>query len=374
MSKTAKVWIGVVIVILIIVVVSLGKKNTESETIKIGYIGPFTGPVASTSGEDIGNGWKLAVLKRPELAGKKVEVIYEDDACDPKKAVSAATKLINIDKVKILVNGVCSGSMVAVAPVAESNKVILFTPVSTSPKITDAGDYIFRTSGTGVHTALAYEKYLKQSGYNKIAIIFENAEYPVGIKEAFQPIFTKDTVNSIVAVEGVNSNDTDMRSQLLKISALKPQALVAIFNSSVTANAFIKQIKDLGIKLPVFGNEYFAFSVVVENPDAEGIYATQYDYDLNAPTYLDYLNEYSKTYGKKPSQDIYAALPFDGYNVLADVIESCKGDDPECLKKGLYAVKGYKGITGEINIDEKGDTQRQFTLRKIQNKQLVNVE
>lgn len=161
MPKSIKIIIGIVVLLVVLIVVAKsfnGAKDssqTLSETIKIGYFGPFTGPVATTSGEDVGNGWKLAVSKRPTIAGKQVEVIYEDDACDPKKAASAANKLISVDKVKILINGVCSGSMIAVMPIAENAKAILFTPVSTSPKITDGGDYVFRTSASSVHTAKA---------------------------------------------------------------------------------------------------------------------------------------------------------------------------------------------------------------------------
>lgn len=270
--KKSILTVAIVIIVILVVIFASRINQSSGDTIKIGYIGPFTGPVAGTSGEVVGNAWKLGVMKRPTLAGKKIEVIYEDDACDPKKAVAAATKLVSIDKVKIVVNGVCSGSMLAAVPITEAAKVILFTPVSTSPKITTAGDYVFRTSGTGTHTAIAFNKYLAQFGYKNIAILYENAEYPVGIKDAFVPLFSIDG-NKIVATEGVNPNEIDMRGQLTKINQAKPQALVVIMNSAVTVNTFVKQAKELGVKLPVFGNEYFAFTVVVENPDAQGMYA-----------------------------------------------------------------------------------------------------
>ena len=361
------IWI-IVLVLVVLGIMALSGGNKTSITagsIKIGYVGPFTGPVAATSGEDIGNGWKLAVAKRPTLAGRPVEMIYEDDACDPKKAVSAVTKLINVDKVKIIVNGVCSGSMVAMAPVTEASKAILFTPVSTSPKITDAGDYVFRTSAAARQTAAALIKYLNQLNYHKIAILFETAEYPVGIKDSFVPEFVKTAGNLILTEEGVIANESDMRSQLLKLSNAKPEALVVLMNSTVTANSFVKQFTDLGLKLPVLANEYFGFDVVVKNPSANGMYATQYQYDHENPAYVSYLADYRATYGKDPSQAIYAALPFDGYNVLANAIESCGGDNVDCVRDALYTTKDYQGITGVITLDDRGDTQREFTLRKI---------
>ena len=71
-------------------------------------------------------------------------MIYEDGLCDGKGATNAVQKLINIDGVKIIIGGVCSGETLGAAPLAESSKVILFSPGSGSPDITNAGDYIFR--------------------------------------------------------------------------------------------------------------------------------------------------------------------------------------------------------------------------------------
>lgn len=381
MSNTAKTVIGIaILIILVVVVVSVLNKSAPnpsaagSETIKIGYFGPFTGPVAGTTGEDIGNGWKFAVAKRPILAGKKVEMIYEDDACDPKKAASAANKLISIDKVKILVNGVCSGSMIAAMPIAAAAKAILFTPVSTSPKITDGGDYVFRTSASSVHTAKAMSDIIAKFGWNSVAVLFENAEYTVGLKDALLKNLS-DAGVKITLSEGVSSQESDMRTSLSKIAVSKPQVLVVIMNSTVTASSFVKQNKELGLKLPVIGNEYFAYNQVVSNPDAENMYASQYKYDSEAAPLKSFLSDYFKTYNKNPSQDIYAALPFDGYNVLANAIEKCDGDsDTSCIRDALYATRGYQGITGTITIDKNGDTEREFTVRQIKGGKLVDVK
>ncbi len=374
MNKSVKTIIWLVVLALVAWgLSSLNKKApvnpASGEVIKIGYVGPFTGPVAGTSGEDVANGWKLAVAERSVIAGRPVEVIYEDDACDPKKAVSAAQKLINIDKVRILVNGVCSGSNVAMGPVAEQARVILFTPVSTSPKITDLGDYVFRTSGSAVHTAKAMSDFLVSKKYDKVALMYENQEYVVGIKDAL----LSQGLSPVIA-EGFNTSDTDLRTHILKVSQAKPDVLVLITNSTVTGVAAVKQLKDLNLTLPILANEYFAFSTIVENPDAEGIYAAQYKYDPLAKKLNDFLQTYQATYGKSPSQNIYAALPYDGYNVLADALEACKGDDdPDCVKQELYAVRGYEGITGAINIDANGDTEREFVIKQIRNKQLVDI-
>lgn len=370
--KSIWIWIGV-IVILTGGYFVFGKKGADTDgAIRIGYVGPFTGPVAGTSGEDVANGWKLAIKKRGAVGGKPVEIIYEDDACDPKQAASAAQKLLAVDKVNIVVNGVCSGSMLSIAPITETAKAILFTPVSTSPKISAAGDYVFRTSASSVATAEAMAGFATKRGYKNVAILFENAEYTVGIKDAFTAAFVKIPGNAIIAAEGVNLKESDMRTQLVKIAALRPDMLVAVMNSTVSAAAFLAQNKNMNGKTPVLGNEYFGFSTIVENPDAEGIYITQYEYDGTAPAFKSYIDEYAKEYGKKPSQEIYAALPFDGYNVLANAIEKCGGTDSDCVRDALYGISGYQGITGLITIDAKGDSARAFEIRQIKTKVLTN--
>lgn len=370
-------WITIIVILLVLLAgywYFSKPAPASGEAIKIGYIGPFSGPVAGTAGEDVANGWKLAFSKNSIVGGRPIEVIYEDDACDPKQAVSAAQKLINVDKVKIIVNGVCSGSMLAAAPITESNKVVLFTPVSTSPKISDAGDYVFRTSGTGDHTAQAIIEGIKKFGYQKVAVIYEKSEYPVGIKDALLSRISQVPNGKIVTEEGVNLNETDMRSQLSKVSQSQPQVIVVLANSAVTANTFAKQVKELNIKIPAIGNEYFAFDVVVNNNDADGIYATQYTYNPESRDYRSFLADYEKEYRKTPSQAIYAALAFDGYNVLVGALDKCDGDDPSCVRDRLYEIKNFEGITGTITIDNKGDTVRGFTLRKISNGKLVDIK
>lgn len=371
----SKKWIwGIVVVILIIIIVTLSFKKGPQNIIKIGYFGPFTGPVAGTSGEDVGNGFKLAHLLQNKVGNNQVEVIYEDDACDPKKAVSAAQKLIDIDKVDILVSGVCSGSTLATAPLAEKNKVILFTQIATSPKITDAGDYVFRISASSVETAISMVDLINKLGYKNIAILFEQTDYTTGLKDAFMADWNKIGDNKISAVDSISSKDSDLKTPLMKINSSKPQAIVLFMNSSVTASLAIKQINELGIKLPVIGNEYFAFKEIVQNPLAEGIYAAQYKYDYNSDILLDFLSKYKKEYKKEPNQDIYASLGFDGYNVLFNAIKLCGSSEPECIKEKLYATRGFKGVTGEINIDKNGDTEREFTVRKIEAGKLIEVK
>jgi len=78
------------------------------------------------------------------IKGRRINLIVEDDQCDPKIAVSAIEKLINVDKVAVIIGPSCSSSVLAAAPIAEKTRTISMTTIASSPKITYAGDYIFR--------------------------------------------------------------------------------------------------------------------------------------------------------------------------------------------------------------------------------------
>ncbi len=129
MNKTIKIIIGVIIAVIVIGEIWYGvsRKPAEKGPIKIGFISALTGGAAAY-GETEKNVVELA-LKEINDSGelnRKLEAVYEDGKCDGKEAVTAAQKLINIDKVKIILGGGCSSETLGAAPLAEANKVILF--------------------------------------------------------------------------------------------------------------------------------------------------------------------------------------------------------------------------------------------------------
>lgn len=118
----------------------------DREPIKIGYIGPLTGE-ASSYGIDTINGVKLAIEEVNEaggIKGRPVTLLIEDTRCIGIEAAGAARKLIHVDKVSAIIGGQCSGETLAAAPIAEQAQIPMISPVSSSPEVTSAGDFIFR--------------------------------------------------------------------------------------------------------------------------------------------------------------------------------------------------------------------------------------
>ncbi len=358
-NKSKIAVVAIIILVVATLAISFSTKKQDSP-LKIGYFGPFTGLLANSTGESVAEGFKLAESQRNASGDIKVEVVYEDDSCDPKKAISAAQKLLEVDKVNILVSGVCSGSTLAVAPIAEQHHVILISPTSASPKITSAGDYVFRLSSPTTGMAKAAIDFLESKGYTKVAILYENNEYPAGWKDSFVSQFKGE-----VAIEGIAPGSTDVKSQLLKLSTTKPQAYVFTTISPSSANAALKQARELKLNAPIIGNDTFSLKSVHQQPEADGIYAVTYSYDVNSPQMVTLLSSYKEKYNRTAKEEIYTALGYDTFNALYDSIESCKSMESDCIKEKLYARDNIEGVSGTYSIDQNGDTQRSFVVRRV---------
>ena len=347
------------------------KIDEGAEPMKIGVIGTLSGPVAYLGEQVIGT-LRLALQEKPILIGRPIELIVEDGACDAKKGVSAAQKLIQVDRVSIIIVDTCSNVVLSVAPIAEQEKIILITPVATSPAITNAGDYVFRISGSAVPMAEATAKMLNDLAIHTVDILFEQNDFTVGWKDAFMKAFLATPQNNILA-ESYRSDETDVKTQLTKLSQNKPDVLFFLSLAPVSANRLLKQYTELGLDIPLVGNEIYSFPAVTrENPDVtDGMLVPTYKYDLSSPRLQYLLQKYESTYGKVASEEIYAALAYDLYQVLYSVLESCTDAHAECLKEKLYTIKGHDGISGVISIDKNGDTEREYILRTVKDGKLI---
>ena len=130
-----------------VVALSLISCGSKSAAIKLGSIGPLSGPYAVYGG-DCKNGIELAVNEinaAGGVNGQKLELIAEDDEGAAEKSVSAYKKLVTKDGVKFIFGSLTSGCAIAISPLAQAQKVIQIAPAATAPKLTEAGNFVFRT-------------------------------------------------------------------------------------------------------------------------------------------------------------------------------------------------------------------------------------
>lgn len=348
----------ILVVLSLIVIIGCGNK----ENIKIGFIGPLSGDIAT-----IGQSVKAAVEMATEeinnaggISGRQLEVIYEDGKCGPKESTNAANKLVNIDKVPVIIGGGCSGETLAAAPIAESGKTVLISYCSSNPKITEAGDYIFRTYPSDAFQGkVAAEKIYSDLGAKKAGVLYCLSDWCVGIKDVFKKRFS-ELGGTIVAEEGYEQTTRDLRTQITKIKDSEPD-LIYFLGYTEASIVGLKQLKELGLERPIFGGDAWDDPKIWGEAKESGegaMYLVP-----NSPGTDEFK---AKIEAKTGSKELTACTPqgYDNVYIIADIMKRV-GVDSEKIKKELYNVKGYKGISGEISLDINGDLMAADYVTKV---------
>lgn len=371
MTKTSKIIIGVIIAIIIIGgiwYVAIREPKGE-EVIKIGFIGPLSG-FGAAWGIEQKNTIDIAVEEINNsggINGQKIEVIYEDGKCDGKEASTAAQKLINLDKVKILIP-VCSAETLAVAPIAEENKILVMAVWPTNPAVSEAGDYIFRNSYSDEDTARIMAETIG-TNYQSVGIITELTDYPVGIRDTFKKYFEGQIIE-----EEYQPNSMDVRTQVMKLISQNPEAILVNPNSPTTGLAILKQLKELDFKGALYGNFFGSSSEVINAEEAQGMIFFADPVVEDSPIKAQLFTKYQNEYNKKPDFEFAVAATYDAIYILKQAIEQV-GVNPDKIRDYLYNLKDFQGALGVYGFNEKGDMIGVFpSAKQIINNEVVRYE
>lgn len=347
------------------------EKTTKDDTLKIGFVGPLSGPL-SNPGVYIKNSFSLAHNQNDTVNGKKIDVIYEDGRCNPRKAVTSAKKLLNVNDADILVSSMCGGSTMAISELIKDKDTILISSVASTPAISNAGKNVFRISSSADLFAERTASKIENLNYDKIGIVVENTKYTIGWKNSFKEVYN----GTITRVEKFNTGDTSMKSQLTKIKSTNPDAVLFLVQSPKSGALLVKQSKELGIESQLIGNEAFFVRQLFKNMgnSSDGFLILTYKYSHDSEKMKNLLDDYKKKYGKELPEDLYGALGYDTYNLLHDALKKCNGSDTDCIKEYLSDVEDREGASGEFSINNKGDGIREFMWWKVDNGKIVPYE
>lgn len=341
--------------------------------VKIGLLMPLTGPRAD-GGEFARNA--LIIATEEIGAGKnrkfKLAPIYEDSQYDPKVAVSGLTKLINLDGVNFVIGPHGSSEVLAAAPVAEQNKILMLVPAAQSDEISDAGDYIFRVIHNSAQEAPMSAAFVaKNMKGDSLPFLALNTAITDSYLKNFTPTF-EAAGKKIGVVERFSSTAGDFRTELLKIKAAQPLEIFLIATPK-HAGLILKQADELGLKaqfynIGVEGPEL----ITVAGPLADGlIYPYSYDVDNDEPRVKAFASAYQARFGGAP--DTVAANVYDSAYLLSDCFERV-GVKVEVVKLCLYGTSNFTGASGTFSIDERGDAIKNIFFKTIKNGQFVRLE
>lgn len=326
------------------------------EQIKIAVIFARTGE-AALEGLDYYLATYLAVEEiniSGGILGKPLEIIEFDNKSTPLGSRQAALKAVE-SKVTAVIGAGWSSHSLAMAPVLQKAGIPMITPVSTNPKITKIGDYIFRVCFTDQLQGKAMAKFARQDLKAQTAVVLKNvnSDYSIGLAESFKDASLKRGIK--ILWEGrYEEEDTDFTEVINKTRSLKPD-VVFVPGHDKDAGLLIKQAREIGITATFLGgdgwsNRIYTFSgKAIENNYYTSLWHPAVSYPKGKQIQKDYLRKY----GKKILNDQPSA--YDAVMLLADAIERAQSLDKEKIRDALAATENYMGATGSISFDDNGD-------------------
>ena len=327
-------------------------KPSDNNPIKIGASEALTGKFASL-GEPRVNAMRMAtdeINNSGGINGKKLEIIAEDNQGDAKVAVTNASKLLNIDNVDIVLTGFTHITNAIKSLVAEKNKVMIYT--STVRDIAESNKLFFRDYYDAIDSGKALAKAVGNDGYKKVAFLTEVSDQCNQIGETIKEDGQKYGFE-VIKVESYNPTDLDLRTNLAKIKASKPEAIVAC--SFRHENILMRQLNELGmigIKTYHLVAPFIASADTKENRELfekNGAISTWYgaaESGINQKQ-KEFIEKYQNRYGVKPTgESIYT---YDDMYVLTEALRKCdkfgKVRDSNCLADNLLQTN-FDGIGG----------------------------
>lgn len=348
--------------LLLLSIVGCGGDSQQREIV-IGTISPLTGQ-AALYGQKLTNAVDLAVKEMNDqggINGRSIRTVHEDSQIDPEKAVSAAEKLISLDRASVIIGAVASSATLAVAPIAERNQTILITPISSAEPISRAGDYVFRIAPSDGLLGKEAGKWLHEEGLLNVAVVYINNDYGTGIHRAFDEEFTA-LGGTIVLASGYNAENTDFRTILTRIAAkTQPQALFVAGYIDDSAQ-IIRQSRELGLTIPVLGTDPLHDPRIFELVSAETLEGVRF---LDVSNYSgDAFQSFASAFKEASNidADIIAAQSYDAAKVVLMAMQR----NPKPSPADLSSVS-FEGASGLLSFDENGDaTGKAFDRFTIQ--------
>jgi branched-chain amino acid transport system substrate-binding protein len=359
--RTTKVTMLVVAALLGVLLTSGcgGAKSTPSTTAepyKVGAILSLTGPYAALGASEK-QALELEVKRINDaggINGRNVEVIIEDDGTDEAKAVAAASKLIEQDRVVAILGATGTGQSMAIRSEVDRAGIPQLSMAGGTAITAKLDPQVFQTPWSNTIVVPFVLDKIAADGHKKVGILTDSGGYGKDGRAVIVESAPKAGV-TVVADQTFNPGDTDFSAQLVNIKNSGADA-VLIWTAGKEGAAIVKAAADLGISAPRYGGSGQAKLEFAEGagPAAEGFVfgtgksLTPSNWGTGTPEFAvvdGFSKRYSEAYGQPP--DIFAGHAFDALAILQDALERTGGDtDPAKLTKAVEATKGLTGFGG----------------------------
>ena len=353
---------------LVIAAAMLLAAGSASAQLKIGVAGPLTGPNAAF-GAQLKNGSEQAaadINAKGGINGQKVQLVFGDDASDPKQGVSVANKMAG-DGVKFVIGHFNSGVTMPASEVYQENGIYMITPSATNPKITERGLWnVFRTCGRDDQQGAVAAAYIvAHFKGKKIAIVHDKTTYGQGLADE-----TKKAINAKgmkeVLYEGINIGDKDFSALVSKIKAAGAD-LVYWGGLHTEGGLIVRQMRDQGVKAPLMGGDGITSDefASIGGPGVEGTLMTFGPDPRKNPAAAAVVKTLE---AKNINPEAFTLYSYAALQVIAMSAANAKSLDPKKVAAATKSGTPFKTVIGDLAYDKKGDITRldyvMYTWRK----------
>jgi len=354
------------------VLLPTGVALAQQTKLRVGLMLPYTGTYAGL-GVAITNGFKLAIEEHGgKPGGREIEYFTVDDESNPAKAPENANKLVQRDKVDVVIGTVHSGVAMGMAKVIRESGTLWINPNAGADEVTGplCAPNFFRTSFSNWQTTYALGKVLKAKGHkNAVFITWKYAageQMTAGFKEGFEKEGGKLTKELYVPFPQV-----EFQALLTEIASIKPDAVVAFFAGGGAAK-FLKDYQAAGLKgkIPLYGPGFLTDGVLDAVGDAADGVETTLHYGDGLDTRKDkaFRLAYAKTFKLQP--DVYAVQGYDAGQLLAAGLSAVKGNigDRVAMIKAMEAAR-IDSPRGQWTLSKAHNPVQDMYLRKVVGKE-----
>jgi branched-chain amino acid transport system substrate-binding protein len=346
--------------------------RAQGNKVRVGLMLPYTGTFAQL-GVAIENGVRMAIdEKGGKLGGREIEWFKVDDESEPSKGVENANKLVQRDKVDVLIGTVHSGVQMGIQKVARDSGVLSLIPNAGVHAATRSlcAPNVFRTSFTNSQPTLALGKAMVDKGHKKAVWI--TWKYAAGDEafEGFRDSYTK-AGGTIVKELGLPFPQVEFQALLTEIASIKPDA-VACFFAGGGAAKFIRDYAAAGLKgrIPLYGSGFLTEGVLdAAGPAADGIITTMhYSDSLDTPRNKQFRTAYATRFKLQP--DVYAVQGYDTGQLLVQGAAAVKGDlnNKQALYKAMESAT-IDSPRGKWTMSKAHNPVQDMYLRVVENKE-----
>ncbi len=338
---------------------------SEAEPIKIGIFEPLTGAKAAGGMMEL-EGIQVAHSLVSEVLGRPIVLVPVDNKSDDVEAATAAARLVDAEKVDIVVGSWGSSLSIAGGNIFKNAQVPAIGTSCTNPNVTLGNEYYFRVCYLDDFQGTLLANYAKNNlGAKTAAVICDISNvYAIGLRKYFVEAFGAE---NIVAEAYFNVGDQEFSSQITTVMAANPD-VIFMPSDFLEPGLLMKQARDMGYAdVPFLAGDTWETQAIIDVGGAavEACrFTTFFDADA-APTAesTEFLEAYAAKFGGEKPKGAVTALGFDAYMAAVRAIEKAGTTDGPALRDALASLE-MVGVTGALKFDENGDAIKNMAVIK----------